>query len=971
MGLSSSLYASISGLTTMGNAMSVLGDNVSNVNTVAFKSSRSTFQDVLSQSVSTASGSKQVGRGVTLSTVNGLFAQGSFESSSSSTDMAIGGQGFFMLRAGDTTVADKYSRAGEFGFDLEGHLINPMGYFVQGWELSSDGDRTGTIGDLNIGKSTPPVTTQTVELIANLDSRVAEEDNEERLFESWNATNVADTPPSPAIDATRFEYTSSIKVYDAQGAAHDLSIYFDKTTNDNEWEFLVTCDPTEDKRNLTENQQQMFEPYEQYDYTVHRGAGALMYGVVGFTTSGEVDTMDAWQVPPDGQVDPALNENRIVLSTEDSYYEFDANFTGEPIGYTTTPPTINPTIALNLGAVYGAQTSTQPQIIVSDAGAVSDTNSGAVINSSTQWNSVYDANGNAMETGDQFVFEGFDHNGVRITPLVYEVVGTNDIQDLLDEIHTVFGVNAEIDGEGRLRMTDSTQGDSALSITNFYTISGNQSVPFGGEQEIFDSFFMPIEGASSAMAGGAAVSTTLLTSVYDRQSPQVPMSVGDTLVFGGTAADGGAGGGNFTVTATTTVQDLLTWLEASYGGAGVVTTNVDSQGRLRVIDNTPGESFLDVTASITDNGNAVDGVAHPWGFPTTGTTINPMHQAYRGNVDTTTSKQQIVSINRGLSTNSGNVPVITAQTPWSSVYDEAGNGGAGNLTEIVRGATIDFDGVYGAEGDTTTVSVATGNGRFTVQDPGDSLFWSPTAGVATGTVQDLLDWAEYTFHAEARIDQAGRLSLTDWVADTSTRTSALAINSITTLNPSAVLPNLPTDIATPFGSGQPFEIHPADVGTEDGSQMGDTVSNRFRPEALSSTQYANSSTTIFQDQDGFSSGFLQSVSVDTEGIITGHYSNGQVLEKVQVALANFSNLHGLFKAGGNIFTETTDSGAPTTGAPGDNGLGSIAPNSLEMSNVDLGAEFVKLITVQRGFQANSKIITTTDDMLNDLINIKR
>ncbi len=958
MAISSSLYSSISGLTTMGDAMSVLGDNVANVNTVAFKSSRSTFQDVLSQSVSTASGAKQVGRGVTLSTVNGLFAQGSFESSSSATDMAIGGQGFFMLRSGDSSVADKYSRAGEFGFDLEGNLVNPMGYFVQGWTLSSDGDRAGTIGDLNIGKSTPPVTTQTVELITNLDSRIAEETNEERLFESWNATNVASTPPSAAIDSTRFEYTSSIKVYDSQGAAHDLSVYFDKTTNENEWEFLVTADPTEDKRNLTINQQQMFAPYTQYDYTVHRGAGALMYGVVNFTTSGEIDTMDAWQVPPDGQVDPALNENRIVLSTEDSYYSFDANFTGEPIDYTRNPPVINPTIRLNLGAVYGAQTSTQPQIIVSDAGAVSDTNSGAVINSQTQWNSVYDVNGNAMETGDRFVFEGFDHNGVRIPPLVYEVNGTNTVQNLLDAIHTTFGVNAEIDSGGRLRLTDSTQGDSALSVTNFYTISGNQSIPFGGSQETFNSFFLTTEGVSSALGGGAAVATTELTSVFDRQSPQIAIGVNDDLVFGGTAADGGAGGGTFTVGAGDTVQTLLTWLEANYGGSGVVTANIDSQGRLRVIDDTPGASLLNVTASITDNsGNG----ASPWAFPATGTTINPMQPAYRGNVNVTTSKQQIVSISRGLSTNSGTVPAITAQTPWSAVYDEAGNGGAGNLTEIIVGTQIDFTGTFGATGSATNVSVANGNGRFTVQAAGSNLFWSPTAGIATGTVQDLLDWVEFTFQAEARVDPSGRLIMTDWVADTSTRSSALTISDIVYSG----------GVATPFGTGQPFEVHPADVGTEDGSQMGDTVSNRFRPEALSTTQYANSSTTIFQDQDGFSSGFLQSVSVDTLGVVTGHYSNGQVLQKVQVALANFNNLHGLFKAGGNIFTETTDSGAPTTGAPGDNGLGSIAPNALEMSNVDLGAEFVKLITVQRGFQANSKIITTTDDMLNDLINIKR
>ena len=106
MGISSSLFSSISGLSTMGDAMSVLGDNVANTNTLSFKSSRTTFQDVLAQSISTASGSAQVGRGVTMSTIDGLFAQGSFETSSTPTDMAIGGQGFFMLRAAGSAEAD-------------------------------------------------------------------------------------------------------------------------------------------------------------------------------------------------------------------------------------------------------------------------------------------------------------------------------------------------------------------------------------------------------------------------------------------------------------------------------------------------------------------------------------------------------------------------------------------------------------------------------------------------------------------------------------------------------------------------------------------------------------------------------------------------------------------------------------------------------------------------------------------------
>ena len=90
-----------------------------------------------------------------------------------------------------------------------------------------------------------------------------------------------------------------------------------------------------------------------------------------------------------------------------------------------------------------------------------------------------------------------------------------------------------------------------------------------------------------------------------------------------------------------------------------------------------------------------------------------------------------------------------------------------------------------------------------------------------------------------------------------------------------------------------------------------------------------------------------------------------------MALAKFTNTQGLQKEGSNLFSETRDSGTAITNRPGTNGLGSIAPNSLEQSNVDIATEFVKMITTQRGFQANSKIITVTDQMLSDLINLKR
>jgi flagellar hook protein FlgE len=111
--------------------------------------------------------------------------------------------------------------------------------------------------------------------------------------------------------------------------------------------------------------------------------------------------------------------------------------------------------------------------------------------------------------------------------------------------------------------------------------------------------------------------------------------------------------------------------------------------------------------------------------------------------------------------------------------------------------------------------------------------------------------------------------------------------------------------------------------------------------------------------------------VSPDGLVEGHYDNGQIIPKFQIDLANFNNPWGLSREGGNLFAQTLESGAEIVDRPGMSGLGKISPNALEQSNVDLATEFVKMIIAQRGFQANSKVITTTDEMLADLMMIKR
>lgn len=137
------------------------------------------------------------------------------------------------------------------------------------------------------------------------------------------------------------------------------------------------------------------------------------------------------------------------------------------------------------------------------------------------------------------------------------------------------------------------------------------------------------------------------------------------------------------------------------------------------------------------------------------------------------------------------------------------------------------------------------------------------------------------------------------------------------------------------------------------------------------TQYANEMDAKPYAVDGNSSGKLEGYAIDASGIVVGIFTNGERKALAQIMLAKFDNPMGLQKIGGNLFVDTRNSGEPQLGRAGSSGYGPIAPGTLEMSNVDLSLEFTEMITTQRGFQANSRIITTSDEMLQELVNMKR
>jgi flagellar hook protein FlgE len=137
------------------------------------------------------------------------------------------------------------------------------------------------------------------------------------------------------------------------------------------------------------------------------------------------------------------------------------------------------------------------------------------------------------------------------------------------------------------------------------------------------------------------------------------------------------------------------------------------------------------------------------------------------------------------------------------------------------------------------------------------------------------------------------------------------------------------------------------------------------------TQFGSASNVSAQSQDGYSSGDLAGVKIEADGTVKGVYSNGEQIPAGKLAIAKFRSNDGLGRAGGNLWMQTQESGEAALGTAGAGGRATLVSGALEQSNVDIAQQFVDLISHQRAFQANSKTITTANEMLQDVVNLKR
>lgn len=222
-----SFRISLSGMNAASADLNVTSNNIANSNTTGYKQSRAEFADVYPTSAYGAS-RNTIGAGVRLQQVAQQFTQGTVENTGKALDLAINGKGFFTLSSGGSTV---YSRAGNFGTDKDGYVVNPSGARLQVYLPSAGGTGfdTGRVSDLQLGVGdAAPAATSTATVSTNLPA---------------NASAPTQTPLDPSNPLT-YNFTTSMTVYDSLGSAHSQSLYYTKTANPNEWQVSSFIDGT-------------------------------------------------------------------------------------------------------------------------------------------------------------------------------------------------------------------------------------------------------------------------------------------------------------------------------------------------------------------------------------------------------------------------------------------------------------------------------------------------------------------------------------------------------------------------------------------------------------------------------------------------------------------------------------------------------------------------------------------------------
>lgn len=849
-----SLWSGVSGLQAHQVAMDVEGNNISNVNTTGFKYSRADFGTMFSQTVKIAtaptdgrggSNPLQIGLGVSVSSTTRIHSQGSVQTTDKNTDVAINGDGFFMV-SDDGGLTRYLTRSGDFKLDAYGNFVNNAGFVVQGWNINWD-DQTidSSRSPQNIfidpGMHIPAAKSTEVAIKANLNSGLNIGTSSRNLYaldsvHGWN--NKTQRPEDENDTGTTQFYTTSKNAVEVTEKGVDAGSLFNANGQG---------------LNLREGQG-IWVSYADAKFITDRANGANVF---------------------DPNLTVAQQNNVIFWGNKDISVTLDINLNGVRIQ--------NDNIRSLDEAIAYINTFTAP----------TDTRDGTGVKA------VKKADGSGIE----FVNDNAD--------------GTTDNMKNID-------------------LTVNVGNSAGERNTINYDANTGVFSPQGGNLTTAQNDTDWIAGAAQAGQPQNVKVVTAHKYIYSSNPVTIPPMINPD---GGPAFQPNNGNRptdpasanywdaiqgslkNTTERTFRTTEDLRELLQrdARYG--------VDYNGS-GIIDNaTPTFDANDINQAVkvvvTENGNFAISNANE-------TSTIPANAGAGANAATTDPKNMSFNIT-AYSNKQGTVSTNDAFTKIFKAFD--GPLVIGNqIKESEQLKLSAFSAgleIYDSLGSKHTLEVQFVK-QSTTQDGGNE--WQMIIRVPEpAEINTTGEGPTNIIVGTARFNNDGSL------ASYTPRTINFSPNN-------GAAPN--QQIKLSFGTS--------------GSNDGLVSSN-------------SASTLTGQATDGYTSGNLKpdAIRVDDKGNILGEFTNGKTFAVAKIAMASVANNSGLEEIGGNLFKVTANSGNIVVGEAGTGGRGEMKTAALEMSNVDLSRSLTELIIIQRGYQANSKTISTSDQMLQTLIQLKQ
>ena len=916
--------------------MDVESNNITNVNTVGYKYSRANFSDLLAQTKAIATapqgslGGKnavQVGLGSTVSSMTRIFSQGSVQNSDKNTDVAIQGDGFFIISP-DGGNTYKYTRAGDFKFDAGGNFVDNNGFIAQGWlrdGTTGKVDATAPITNINIapGLTTPANPSSGVTLKANLNSGP--------IIESFSAayTVPSGTPNSAtnpgegdafdengnAISSGNLgvmfnevgeafalqkdqgvwvsflsSQTSSITVPASTGTNDELNISF--TLDDGTLKNVST--------NSATGLETSAENANRYISAINAQTGIT--GVEGSYNSvtGNIDLINS-----NGNVSASHNIRLTVNAGDNSGFSTSSTTTAFRYQYDPTGTSAIANVDKKFSTIADLRYAMEIQArSYNTTTPVTNTYTVGVAGDGTNDDLSIDINGTAIPVSLSGAV------ATETNAITFAALNFNDTL-------TIGGLTLTVTDVGG--MTDVEVADAFDNLANGATVAN----PLGNLTK----------GTFSGALTGWSTDTGLLDNIATFTSSTAGVNVTDLIVGGtGSLALNTPSQGN-----TPRTQDEngvayqnainaagITGLTAIYSSITkeLQLTNTDAGAGVITVT-TPGQSGLStgtVAGLIHGDGDAI---------------LN------ESNIEITVNELGKLRITNPGGSDDGDYDMNLKITALSAAGITENTKFTRNMEALnavlpVGSGGIAFSQSFNAATHSSSIDIFDSLGsKHTLR----MEFRKTALDTATGSTWDML----VSVPPPATIDT---------IAPTWEKTGSVRFNndgSLSTYSP----PNISFSGNNGSAPNQQVNLSLGTANAFDGMTSFDSVS-----------------ATSGISQDGFTGGDLVGIRIDQSGTLVGSFSNGRSFGLAQIAMAKFTNNEGLGTEGGNVYVQSANSGDPIIGTAATAGRGFIQSSALEASNVDLSRSLTELIIIQRGFQANGKTITTSDQLLQTLIGLK-